>query len=223
MAYILAIETTTKNCSVAIFQNQNLLALEELYSDNYSHAEKLTLFVSNVLKKTDISIKKLSAIACSKGPGSYTGLRIGVSVAKGLCYALDIPLISIPTLKAMAYGISRTKDFELLCPMIDARRMEVFSAIYNKKNIEVRKVQADIVDSQTYKEYFSQKVLFFGDGAIKCKSVINDSNAYFLDHIHPSAKDLGFLAFNSFIEKKFEDIAYFEPYYLKDFVAGNKN
>ena len=122
----------------------------------------------------------------------------------------------------MAYGISRTKDFELFCPMIDARRMQVFSAIYNKQNTELRKVQADIVNSQTYKEYLSKEVLFFGDGAIKCKPVINDTNAHFLDHIYPSAKDLGSLAFNKFKEKQFEDIAYFEPYYLKDFVSGKK-
>lgn len=223
MIYILAIETTTKNCSVSILANQEILASKDLCSDNYSHAEKLTLFISEVLQTIDISINDLSAVAVSKGPGSYTGLRIGVAVAKGLCYSLDIPLIAVSTLKAMAYGLSIDEEFELFCPMIDARRMEVFSAIYNKENQEIRGVQADIVDDSTYKYYLSKKVLFFGDGAIKCRSVINNSHAFFKEDIYPSSKYIGVLAFNKYKNKIFEDIAYFEPYYLKDFVVGKKN
>jgi len=222
MAIILAIETTTKNCSVALFDNGILLQIKEQNSADYSHAEQLTLFIKEVVRESNITLKEVNAIALSMGPGSYTGLRIGTSTAKGLCYALDIPLISISTLKAMALGISEVQQFELLCPMIDAKRMEVFAAIYDKNNKEVREVRADIVDKETYAEYFNKSVLFFGNGAIKCKEIINNTNAKFIEGIYPSAKDLGALSYQKFVNKNFEDIAYFEPYYLKDFVAGKK-
>ena len=222
MAIILAIETTTKNCSVALFNNEDLVQLKEQNSEDYSHAEQLTLFIEEVVRRANITYNEINAIALSKGPGSYTGLRIGTSTAKGLCYSLDIPLISISTLKAMALGISEVQQFELLCPMIDAKRMEVFAAIYDKNNKEVREVRADIVDKETYAEYFNKSVLFFGDGAIKCKEIINNTNAKFIEGIYPSAKDLGALSYQKFANKNFEDIAYFEPYYLKDFVAGKK-
>jgi tRNA threonylcarbamoyladenosine biosynthesis protein TsaB len=222
MAIILAIETTTKNCSVALFDNGILLQIKEQNSADYSHAEQLTLFIKEVVRESNITLKEVNAIALSMGPGSYTGLRIGTSTAKGLCYVLDIPLISISTLKAMALGISEVQQFELLCPMIDAKRMEVFAAIYDKNNKEVREVRADIVDKETYAEYFNKSVLFFGDGAIKCKEIINNTNAKFIEGIYPSAKDLGALSYQKFVNKNFEDIAYFEPYYLKDFVAGKK-
>ena len=222
MAIILAIETTTKNCSVALFDNGILLQIKEQNSADYSHAEQLTLFIKEVVRESNITLKEVNAIALSMGPGSYTGLRIGTSTAKGLCYTLDIPLISISTLKAMALGISEAQQFELLCPMIDAKRMEVFAAIYDKNNKEVREVRADIVDKETYAEYFNKSVLFFGDGAIKCKEIINNTNAKFMEDIYPSAKDLGVLSYLKFVNKDFEDVAYFEPYYLKDFVAGEK-
>jgi len=222
MAIILAIETTTKNCSVALFDNGNLLQLKERNSGDYSHAEQLTLFIKEVVRESNITLKEVDAIALSMGPGSYTGLRIGTSTAKGLCYALGIPLISISTLKAMAFGMSKAQQSELLCPMIDAKRMEVFAAIYDNNNKEVREVRADIVDKETYAEYFNKSVLFFGDGAIKCKQIINNTNAKFMEGIYPSAKDLGALSYQKFVNKNFEDIAYFEPYYLKDFVAGKK-
>ena len=220
MALILAIETTTKNCSVALFNKGILLQLKEEYSDSYSHAENLTLFINEVLTKENISINKLDAIAVSKGPGSYTGLRIGTSTSKGLCYSLGIPLIAISTLKAMALGVSENQKSDFYCPMIDARRMEVFAAIFDDENNQVRDIMADVVDANIYKEYLDKKVLFFGDGAMKCQEMINHKNATYLEEIFPSAKDMGILSSQKFENKDFEDVAYFEPFYLKDFVAG---
>ena len=220
MKILLFIETSTKNCSVALFDNGNLLQLKENNSEKYMHAEKLTIFIEDVIKKTKISFKEISGVILSKGPGSYTGLRIGTSTAKGLCYSLDIPLISVSTLRAMAFSMSSKHNFKFYCPMIDARRMEVFSSIYDQKNNQVREIRADIVDQYTYSQFLKTKVLFFGDGALKCKSIINSSNAYFLDGIFPSAKNIGLLGFDKFLNNDFEDVAYFEPYYLKDFVAS---
>jgi len=222
MALILGIETATKNCSVALFQNGIVIAEKEHISDGYTHAEQLTLFIEEVVGSANITLKEIKAIAISKGPGSYTGLRIGTSTAKGLCYALDIPLISISTLKAMAFTMTKSHVADIYCPMIDARRMEVFSAVYNVKNNEIRGVQADVVDEQTYANFLNNEVLFFGDGALKCKEIINHKNAKFIEGIYPSAKNLGILANAKFENKDFEDVAYFEPYYLKDFVAGKK-
>lgn len=224
MGLILGIETATKNCSVALFKDAILIAEKEQSSEKYSHAEQLTLFIQEVLGIANLTLNDVDAIALSMGPGSYTGLRIGTSTAKGLCYALDIPLISVSTLQAMALKMARTNNKpQYYCPMIDARRMEVFAAIYDENNNEVRKVQADIVDENTYLNFLDEKVLFFGDGAIKCKEAINHKNAEFVDGILPSAKDLGIIANQKFTNKDFEDVAYFEPYYLKDFVAGKKN
>ncbi len=222
MALLLAIETTTKNCSVALFENSSLLELKEQNSEAFSHAEQLTLFIEEVVKKSNITLKQLDGIILSKGPGSYTGLRIGTSTAKGLCYALDIPLVSVSTLQAMAFGTSKKEDYKLYCPMIDARRTEVFASIYDKDNNEVREIRADIVDQHTYDDFLKDKILFFGDGAQKCKLIINNSNAHFLDGVFTCAKDMGVLGFEKFSSKDFEDVAYFEPYYLKDFVAGEK-
>ena len=222
MALILAIETTTKNCSVALFNKAILLQLKEEYSDSYTHAENLTLFIKEVLNKENISINKLDAIAVSKGPGSYTGLRIGTSTSKGLCYSLGIPLIAISTLKAMALGVSENQEYDFYCPMIDARRMEVFAAIFDSENNQVRDIMADVVDAKIYIEYLDKKVLFFGDGAMKCQEMINHKNATYLEGIIPSAKNMGILLYQKFENKDFEDVAYFEPFYLKDFVAGKK-
>ena len=222
MALLLAIETTTKNCSVAIFQNCKLLAHQENNSDRYSHAEQLTAYIGEIIKKSSFTLQQLDAVVLSKGPGSYTGLRIGTSTAKGLCYSLGIPLISISTLKAMAFCISKEYDYNFYCPMIDARRMEVFASIFDKSNNSVREIRADIVDKNTYAQFLKENVVFFGDGALKCKLIINNPNARFLDGIFPSAKNLGVLGFEKFEKKDFEDVAYFEPYYLKDFIAGSK-
>ena len=222
MAIILALDTSTKNCSVALFNGNKIITLKEQNSDGYTHAEQLTLFIEEVIKSANLPLKEIEAIAISKGPGSYTGLRIGTSTAKGLCYALDIPLISISTLKAMAFTMTKSHVADIYCPMIDARRMEVFSAVYDVANNEIRGVQADIVDEQTYANFLNNEVLFFGDGALKCKEIINHKNAKFLEGVYPSAKDLGKLAHAKFMNKDFEDVAYFEPFYLKDFVAGKK-
>ena len=222
MAIILTLDTSTKNCSVALFNGNKIIAFKEQNSDDYTHAEQLTLFIEKVIKSANLTLKEIEAIAISKGPGSYTGLRIGTSTAKGLCYALDIPLISISTLKAMAFTMAKNHVANIYCPMIDARRMEVFSGVYNVENNEIRGVQADVVDEQTYANFLNNEVLFFGDGALKCQEIINHKNAKFLEGIYPSAKDLGKLAHAKFMNKDFEDVAYFEPFYLKDFVAGKK-
>ena len=223
MAIILALDTSTKNCSAALFNGNKIIALKEQNSDEYNNAEQLTLFIEEVIQSANLTLKEIKAIAISKGPGSYTGLRIGTSTAKGLCYALDIPLISISTLKAMAFGMAKDQIANIYCPMIDARRMEVFSAVYDIRNNEIRKIQADIVDKKTYAKFLNEGVLFFGDGALKCKEIINHKNAKFLEGFYPSAKYLGELAHSKFMNKDFEDVAYFEPFYLKDFVAGKKS
>ena len=221
--YILNIETSTKACSVAIHNDGKLLNCKESVTEEFSHSEKLLLFISDVMNESRISFSQLNAVAVSMGPGSYTGLRIGVSTAKGLCYALDIPLISVSTLQAMAYGILSVSKADLFCPMIDARRMEVYSAFFDSDNIMVREIQADIVDGSSYDVELKKKVIFFGDGSDKLKGVIKHKNAIFQSDFYPSAEFIGVLSYNRFVESNFEDIAYFEPYYLKDFVAGKKS
>jgi len=222
MALILCIESATKNCSVALFKNGTLVSKKEVVSAQYSHAEQLNIFIIDVLVDAKIKMQQLDAIAISKGPGSYTGLRIGVSTAKGLCYALEKPLIAVPTLQSMAFTIAQKEDSDLFCPMIDARRMEVYSVFYDAQNKEIRKVQADVVDASIYADFLENKVLFFGDGALKCEAIINNKNARFIKGIYPSATDMGVLSLNKFQNNDFEDVAYFEPFYLKDFVAGEK-
>ena len=221
--YILNIETSTKACSVAIHNDGKLLNCKESVTEEFSHSEKLLLFISDVMNESRISFSQLNAVAVSMGPGSYTGLRIGVSTAKGLCYALDIPLISVSTLQAMAYGMLSVSKADLFCPMIDARRMEVYSAFFDSDNIMVRKIQADIVDGSSYDVELKKKVIFFGDGSDKLKGVIKHKNAIFQSDFYPSSEFIGVLSYNKFVESNFEDIAYFEPYYLKDFVAGKKS
>ena len=223
MALILLIETATKSCSVSLSSENKIIACKEEINEQYSHAEKLTVFITELCKTQDFTIKDLDAVAVSKGPGSYTGLRIGVSTAKGLCYALDIPLISVSTLKAMAFGMAQKEKSDLYCPMIDARRMEVYNAFYNSTNKEIRGIQADIIEACSYQKELDKKVLFFGDGAEKCKQMIQHPNARFIDGIFPSSKDMLEIANEKFAEKDFEDVVYFEPFYLKDFVAGKKD
>ena len=223
MALILLIETSTKSCSVSLSSENKIIACKEEVNEQYSHAEKLTVFITELFKTQDFTIKDLDAVAVSKGPGSYTGLRISVSTAKGLCYALDIPLIFVSTLRAMAFGMAQKEKSDLYCPMIDARRMEVYNAFYNSTNKEIRGIQADIIEACSYQKELDKKVLFFGDGAEKCKQMIQHPNARFIDGIFPSSKDMLEIANEKFAEKDFEDIAYFEPFYLKDFVAGKKD
>lgn len=215
---ILGIETATKICSVAISDGEKILALKE-EGGEYSHAEKLNGFIEECLAKAGITLQDIDAIAVSKGPGSYTGLRIGVSTAKGLCYSLNKPLISVDTLQAMAFKQNQQAD--LYCPMIDARRMEVYTALYDINNQLVEKVSAKIIDESSFSEYLNtKKIAFFGDGAEKCKVVLEgNSNAIFRLDGMPSAQFINEIASQKLQENKFEDVAYFEPYYLKDFVA----
>jgi len=220
LAILLNIETATKNCSVSLAENENVLTLTELNEGQFSHAEKLHTFILTVLKDSAKEMHDIDAIAVSKGPGSYTGLRIGVSAAKGLCFALDKPLISIPTLTLLASSI-KAKNNEFIIPLLDARRMEVYSAIFNSKYEQIRKTKAEIIDSNSFNELLDKgKTYFLGDGAAKCKEIIKHNNAVFLDNYFPSAKEMANLSFTKYQTNNFEDLAYFEPYYLKDFVAG---
>ena len=218
MAIILNIETATKNCSVCLAENGEVLAIRELNDGNYSHAEKLHPFIQELLSEAKITSNDIGAVAVSKGPGSYTGLRIGVSAAKGMCFAIDKPLISIETLKSLAYSISVEKG--LIIPMLDARRMEVYFAVYNSTYEEVREIKAEIIDENSFKEELMKgKVYFLGDGATKCKDVITHDNAVFIDDEFPSAKQMAVLSYDKYKKNDIEDVAYFEPFYLKDFVA----
>ncbi|MEO3406926.1 tRNA (adenosine(37)-N6)-threonylcarbamoyltransferase complex dimerization subunit type 1 TsaB [Mucilaginibacter sp. CAU 1740] len=228
MSTILQIETATTSCSVALSRDGKLLDFKQINARNI-HAEVITLYIDELLVNQKLSYNDLDAIAVSSGPGSYTGLRIGVSTAKGLCFALDKPLIAIETLEAMAYGVITTDGFEqdenlLLCPMIDARRMEVYTALFDTSGNRVRETAADIIDEQSFSSYLANhKVLFFGDGAEKCKSVLaSNPNSLFLDDFDNSAIHLTSKAAQKFQSGQFEDVAYFEPFYLKDFIAGKK-
>ncbi|MCK5823807.1 MAG: tRNA (adenosine(37)-N6)-threonylcarbamoyltransferase complex dimerization subunit type 1 TsaB [Ichthyobacteriaceae bacterium] len=218
MALILNLETATKNCSVSISENGKIISVKELNSSGFSHAEKLHPFIQDVLNKAELKLTDIDAVAISKGPGSYTGLRIGVSSAKGICYGNNIPLIAISTLDSMAYGQKNINS--VLVPMLDARRMEVYAKVLNNDLEEIRKTEAEIIDENSYSEFLEKgEVTFFGDGAEKCKDIITSSNAKFVDNIFPSAIDMAQLSENKFIAKDFENTAYFEPFYLKDFVA----
>jgi len=233
MALILNLETATTVCSVSLAKDGVLLALKELNGD-YSHAENLTVFIEDVLQQAKMNISEIDAVAVSKGPGSYTGLRIGVSTAKGLCYSLDKPLIAVDTLKYLSLAVSsgnfnssRSASEELptlFCPMLDARRMEVYCAIYNAEGIAVNGISAEIIDEHSFSDILNaNQLVFFGDGSAKCKEVLStNKNAFFIDDIVPSAKDMIGLSEYAFNKNQFEDVAYFEPFYLKDFVAGKK-
>jgi tRNA threonylcarbamoyladenosine biosynthesis protein TsaB len=218
MAYILNIETSTTNCSVALSKNGEVIALKEDNSLEYSHAERLHVYIDEVLKTAQISKNQLDAIAISKGPGSYTGLRIGVSAAKGLCFALNIPLISVSTLEALAHQIENPKG--TIVAMLDARRMEVYSAIYDVQYNLVRSTKAEVLNPESYQELLElSSVYFIGNGVQKTKAIITHKNAQFVDNKLPSAKQMCALSFERFKTKDFEDVAYFEPFYLKDFIA----
>jgi len=218
MALILNLETATKNCSVSISENGKTIAVKEINTGGYSHAELLHPYIEHILKETNKNLSDLDAVAVSKGPGSYTGLRIGVSAAKGICFGNEIPLISIPTLESMAVSQKGSKG--ILVSMLDARRMEVYACIYNSEVKEIRKTAAEIIDENSYSEYLEKdEVLFFGDGAEKCKDIIKHKNAIFIDDVFPSAKHMGEISEQKFNSNNFEDTAYFEPFYLKDFIA----
>ncbi|MBW6483350.1 MAG: tRNA (adenosine(37)-N6)-threonylcarbamoyltransferase complex dimerization subunit type 1 TsaB [Vicingaceae bacterium] len=222
MSLILGIETATKICSIALTKGTQLLAVEEI-GGAFSHAENTTVFIEKVMQKSGKMLSEIDAIAVSKGPGSYTGLRIGVSTAKGLCFALNKPLIAVDTLQAMALRMAKqtTNENLLFCPMIDARRMEVYTAIYNFKNEIVEPITAKIIDENAFSKFLAnQKVLFFGDGAEKCQTLFaENNNALFNESVLPSAIEINELALKKFKNKQLEDVAYFEPFYLKDFIG----
>ena len=217
MALILNIETATKNCSVSLAKDGEIIGLKELNDGNYSHAEKLHPFINEILKEANSDLKNVDAIAVSKGPGSYTGLRIGVSAAKGLCFSLDIPLIAIETLESLSYKVHIENG--LIVPMLDARRMEVYSAIYDSNHQKIRVIKAEIIDENSFQdELNSCEVYFIGDGALKCKETINHKNANFIEAF-PSSIEMAKLSFNKYKIGDIEDVAYFEPFYLKDFLV----
>ncbi|MBB5644261.1 tRNA (adenosine(37)-N6)-threonylcarbamoyltransferase complex dimerization subunit type 1 TsaB [Pedobacter cryoconitis] len=221
MVTILQLETATQVCSAALSVNGETIAVKELAAQNI-HAGSLTLFIREVMATAGLTYTDLDAVAVSKGPGSYTGLRIGVSTAKGLCFALDKPLIGIETLRMMAQGFLKTADnyTGLVCPMIDARRMEVFTGLYDHDLNEVLPVEAKIIEENSYQEQLkTQQLTFIGDGAMKCNTFIISPNAAFSDLNFNSASNMSLLAYNAFTTGHFEDVAYFEPYYLKDFVV----
>jgi tRNA threonylcarbamoyladenosine biosynthesis protein TsaB len=218
MAYVLNIETSTTNCSVALSKNGSVVAYKEDNSLGYSHAERLHVYIDEVLQTAKVSIDQLDAIAISKGPGSYTGLRIGVSAAKGLCYALDVPLISVPTLEALAHQVDAPKG--AVVAMLDARRQEVYSAIFDDHFSELRATEAEVLTPESYQELLeSSPVYFIGNGVAKTKALIAHKNAYFIEDKLPSAQQMCALSFEKYKTKNFEDVAYFEPFYLKDFIA----
>ena len=213
--YILNIETATKNCSVSIAENGTTLLCKEIAEQGYSHAEKLHVFIEEILRECHLTVKDLSAIAISQGPGSYTGLRIGVSTAKGLCFALDIPLIAVDTLESLARQVKKTDGF--IVPMIDARRMEVYSAIFNSNHEKTREVQAEIITEDSFNK-IAENVYFVGDCSEKCKTVLTKENYIFLEQIiYPSAKEMSQISFEKYKKSDTVDVAYFEPFYLKDF------
>jgi len=227
LARILNIETSTSVCSVGLSIDGKIVSLQESHTKN-SHAEQISLFSQKVIVDAGLKFSDLDAVSVSKGPGSYTGLRIGVSTAKGYCYGLDIPLISIGTLTAMAAGMKNqydSKDYSnniLFCPMIDARRMEVYTALFSINLAKVEDVTAKVIDNESFEDKFLEyKLIFAGDGAPKCKEVLgHQSNAIFKDDFYPSASYQSVIAEQKFLNKDFEDTAYFEPYYLKEFIAG---
>jgi len=227
MALILNIDTSTEVCSVSLFKDSKLYAKKE-NKEGLNHSTLLTVYIEEVIRKQDISFKDLDAVSISGGPGSYTGLRIGTSVAKGICYAAKIPLIAVSPLKAMAahvalntikYGLPEENSL-VFCPMIDARRMEVYTAFYNMNNDEIRETRADIIEHDSYADFLSKgRVVFFGNGAGKCRKTLKHENALFIDNIVTSSEYMGVLSEKSFIEENFVDVAYYEPFYLKDFIA----
>jgi tRNA threonylcarbamoyladenosine biosynthesis protein TsaB len=220
MCTILQIETATQSCSAAISRDGQTIAIKELAAQNV-HAASLTLFIDEVMHVAQLEYTQLDAVAVSKGPGSYTGLRIGVSTAKGLCFALDKPLIGIDTLKMMAEGFLKANPgYEgLVCPMIDARRLEVYTALFNVRMEMLEPVSAKIIDESSFQEVLQTSVVtFMGDGAAKCTDVIRSLNARFSAANFNSAANMSGLALQAFNAHTFEDVAYFEPFYLKDFV-----
>lgn len=235
MSFILCIETATEICSVAVSTPNNILALCQSQEKN-THSSQLTILIEKAITLAKITLKQLDAIAISKGPGSYTGLRVGVSMGKGLCYALDKPLIGVPTLQSLVHNLLfvddktgavnqqlKGKPFPpnaIFIPMLDARRMEVYCAGYDLNGNEIKTTEAKIIDHTAFAEELNNgPVYFMGNGSIKCKEVITHPNAFFIDDIDCSASGMAMLAAKAYENNKTEDVAYFEPFYLKDFVG----
>ncbi len=224
MALILNIETATEVCSVCFAKDGEAIAIRESF-EGKTHAKLLTVFIEKLLAENNLEVSDFDAIAVSMGPGSYTGLRIGVSVAKGLAYAANLPLIAVNTLQSIALGISNRKEQKIkdnawICPMIDARRMEVYTAFFNAKNETELDISAEIIDENSYLDILNKRqVVFCGNGASKCKSSITHKNALFIDDIECNARFMTPLAEHAFLKADFVDLAYFEPFYLKNFVA----
>ena len=216
LIYILNIETATKNCSVSIAKDGEVVLCKEIAGEGYSHAEQLHVFIEACLKEAQVSFSDLSAIAVSQGPGSYTGLRIGVSAAKGLCFALNIPLIAVDTLQSLASQVVVSDG--IIVPMLDARRMEVYSAVFSADWQKKREIQAEVLTEESYADY-DEPVYFVGDCSQKIQSVLKKDNFVFLENIqYPSAKEMAKWSFELFQKNETVDVAYFEPYYLKDFM-----
>jgi len=221
MATILCLETSTTNCSVALSENGSVIALREDNSPGYSHAERLHVFIEEVLEEAKLKKSQLDAIAVSKGPGSYTGLRIGVSAAKGLCFALDKPLISIATLHSLATKVSSNSPIDYIVPMLDARRMEAYTMVFDTNFNEVRSIKAEILDASSFDSLLRDgKVMFIGNAVEKFQKVCEHTQAVFRSHELPSAQQMGVIAEAKYKKSDFEDVAYFEPYYLKDFIVN---
>ncbi|RYE36365.1 MAG: tRNA (adenosine(37)-N6)-threonylcarbamoyltransferase complex dimerization subunit type 1 TsaB [Sphingobacteriaceae bacterium] len=228
MSLILQIETSTTSCSVALAQNGKVLSHRSINQRNI-HAEVITVFIDEIFAEHNLKFTELDAVAVSSGPGSYTGLRIGISTAKGLCFSLDKPLIGVETLLAMTAGyLSRFPDPVeekfLLCPMIDARRMEVYTALFDQDLNRIKETSAEIITAESFQEQLNQhKIIFFGDGAAKCKVILEHPNAVFIDDFLNEAADMTLISAEKFSRNQFEDVAYFEPFYLKDFIGAKIN
>jgi tRNA threonylcarbamoyladenosine biosynthesis protein TsaB len=223
---IICLETSTSMCSVALCDDAGVIALRESDMDK-SHASSLTVYIDELLKESGLKAKDLEAVAVSKGPGSFTGLRIGVSVAKGIAYSASIPIIGIDTTLSMFYGLnnmthikSLTDSNTLFCPMLDARRSEVYYAVYDPDGRLFKGISASVIDGESFIDIpETHKIIFFGDGSAKCKDLIKRKNVYFENEYRISASDMQKPAYESFSNKNFEDVAYFEPFYLKDFLV----
>lgn len=216
---ILSIETSTEVCSIALHRDGELVAESTSY-EAYSHAERLAPMIDELLREQEIKKAKITAVAVSAGPGSYTGLRIGTSTAKGLCYALDLPLITINTLESMLEGLPDDYQEYWKCPMIDARRMEVYCLLADPQKSVKQPVEAKIIDENSFAEELDNyKILFYGNGAQKCQAVINSTQAVFIEDVTPHARNIGVLASQHYERQEFADLAYFEPEYLKPYIA----
>ena len=219
---ILHIETSSRNCSVAISDGEELLCLCEEVSENYKQSESLHTFVEWALEGAEISLKEIEAVSLGKGPGSYTGLRIGAASAKGFCYGLKVPLIAVNSLETMIEPFL-SQNYDVIIPLIDARRMEVYCAVFDGNSGEmISETEAKILDEQSFKEVEGKKILFVGDGAKKAKEILQISGVDFISDVYPSAKYLIKKSVEKFKQKNFEDVAYFEPFYLKDFHGVKK-